>query len=99
MFSLAGASAAGARPYEQPTSPGTHLSAGAAIRASAQTRAPGVEPVVRIHDRERFHWGDAGIGAAAVFALAMIALGGGIVSTAHKNRRRGANGVSPARVS
>jgi hypothetical protein len=98
VLSLAAASPASARPDEHSSSPGTLLSTATAKGASAQATGPGVEPVVRIHDRESFHWGDAGIGAAAVFALAMIALGAGILSAAHKSRRRDADGVSAARV-
>jgi hypothetical protein len=63
---------------------------GSVVRPNAdeQTRVNAPATVVRVSiPTGGFHWGDAGIGAAAGFALSMLALGLVLVASQHGARR------------
>jgi hypothetical protein len=46
--------------------------------------------VVQVESNPGFDWGDAGIGAGAMFALAMIGLGGALVVSSRRRQDRAA---------
>jgi hypothetical protein len=63
---------------------------GPVVRPNADQQTPVSAPVtiVRVSTpTSGFHWGDAGIGAAAGFALSMLALGLVLVASQHAARR------------
>jgi hypothetical protein len=105
MLSLAAASApaASARPtdlvpmgkqmhsavYSRPDK--LMIAVGSPSSAATLAKASAPQAAVRIQTRQnRFEWGDAGIGAASVLALAMLALGFGLVIS----QRRGRHGAA-----
>ena len=70
------------------------LAVGAATSASARpmrdpvtaTPRPAVE-VVHVTDHGAFHWGNAGIGAAGGFAIAILTAGGALAIVETRTRR------------
>ena len=54
------------------------------------TGAPGPAVVRVVQEPGGFHWGDAGIGAAATLALALVVAGG--AALLHESRRQEAHG-------
>jgi hypothetical protein len=68
------------------------------VRPNADQQTPVSAPatVVRVSTpTSGFHWGDAGIGAAAGFALSMLALGLVLVASQHAARRSRRSAATP----
>jgi hypothetical protein len=83
-----GASASGVTPVEQ-------------LRMRRRLESPGdgrgeIAGVATTPSASSFHWGEVGIGAGAMFALILLALGGALVLASRRTRRAGARHVSPA---
>ena len=60
----------------------------ASVPLAAMPTSPGPQPVVVRGGEGGFHWGDAGIGAAAGFGAALVLVGGiALTGTTHRLRR------------